>query len=90
MERKQDEAEQAGDMKDFEAHMTRVVEAVIMFFQWTPNWLLTIVGFLCWASAVHTMFTHNDAIVPWQGFVFGMGAALVGTACGMALMIKTR
>ena len=81
------------EMSPFERKMQRLlspaVEVIINFFAWTPMWLLKLVGFPCWASAVVTLLVFGPRqLSTTQFLIFGVGAALVGTVCGMALLIK--
>ncbi len=75
--------------KEMNTRFGFIVEAVINFFQWTPNWLLAIIAFPCWISAVITITTMSEDTSGLQFLVFGAGPAMVGVICGMALMVKS-
>jgi hypothetical protein len=65
------------------------VEGVVKFFQWTPNWLLVLVGLSCWAWAVYVMVIRFHQMTTTQQMT-AIVPAMVGLICGMAYMIKAR
>jgi len=73
--------------KEMRQRFGPAVEAVVRFFGRIPSWLLKLVGFPCWTSTIITMLSISG-ITTWQAIVFGIIPALIGTACGMTLMLR--
>lgn len=72
-----------------EENMQKYAVAVGAAVDRVPSWALKIIGFPCWFSAVFTFFFAFQGMTTSQRIIYGMIPAVVGSICGLILMIRT-
>ena len=63
------------------------IERMVKIQRYIPSWVLKFVGFPCWFSAVFTMVVFQGMTTS-ERVIYGMIPAMIGTVCGMILMMR--
>jgi len=65
-----------------------IVDRIAKIERQIPSWTLKLIGFPCWFSAAFTGLIAFQGMTTSQRIIYGMIPAIVGTICGMILMIR--